>query len=227
MTKRTCIIDSCDKPYLARGWCSAHWTRWKRHGDPLGGDEPRSAQPAQCTVDGCNRKPVGHGECSYHRRVTRARQDPEWHGDLLAKRREWHTANPDKVAATRRKSRALHLDAALERARKWRAENRDRVLLNNWRRRRREHGLPENVVETIHPDVIFDRDGGICQLCLGPVDPDVQWPEPESPTVDHTIPACDIDSEHSYANTVLAHWGCNRDKSWVRSNGGHSLEGGA
>jgi hypothetical protein len=23
-----------------RGWCSAHYTRWKRHGDPLGGRVP-------------------------------------------------------------------------------------------------------------------------------------------------------------------------------------------
>lgn len=39
--KKTCSIDGCDKPFLARGWCSGHWTRWKRHGDPLGGGMPR------------------------------------------------------------------------------------------------------------------------------------------------------------------------------------------
>lgn len=25
----------CDQPALARGWCSLHWQRWDRHGDPL------------------------------------------------------------------------------------------------------------------------------------------------------------------------------------------------
>lgn len=30
-----CSIDGCDKPYQARGWCLKHYTRWKRHGDPL------------------------------------------------------------------------------------------------------------------------------------------------------------------------------------------------
>lgn len=35
--KRLCSIPNCNKPMLARGWCSAHWTRWQRHGDPLSG----------------------------------------------------------------------------------------------------------------------------------------------------------------------------------------------
>lgn len=32
--KRICSIEGCDKPRLARGWCSRHWQRWKAHGDP-------------------------------------------------------------------------------------------------------------------------------------------------------------------------------------------------
>lgn len=28
---RTCTVEECDKPYLARGMCNAHWLRWKRH----------------------------------------------------------------------------------------------------------------------------------------------------------------------------------------------------
>lgn len=39
--KARCSIDGCDKPMLARGWCSKHWTRWQRHGDPLGGGTPK------------------------------------------------------------------------------------------------------------------------------------------------------------------------------------------
>lgn len=30
-----CEIDGCHKPVVARGWCEAHYTRWKRHGNPL------------------------------------------------------------------------------------------------------------------------------------------------------------------------------------------------
>lgn len=35
MAKRTCSIDGCEKPHLARGWCSMHYERWKHHGDPM------------------------------------------------------------------------------------------------------------------------------------------------------------------------------------------------
>jgi hypothetical protein len=33
--KPTCSIDGCEKPVLAREWCSMHYCRWKRNGDPL------------------------------------------------------------------------------------------------------------------------------------------------------------------------------------------------
>lgn len=32
-----CSIEGCPNPVRARGWCAAHWGRWSRHGDPLGG----------------------------------------------------------------------------------------------------------------------------------------------------------------------------------------------
>jgi hypothetical protein len=35
MTKVTCSINGCEKPFVARGWCSLHWKRWRKHGDPL------------------------------------------------------------------------------------------------------------------------------------------------------------------------------------------------
>jgi HNH endonuclease len=31
----TCSISDCGKPVLGRGWCSKHYDRWLRHGDPL------------------------------------------------------------------------------------------------------------------------------------------------------------------------------------------------
>lgn len=33
--KPACSIPDCGKPSIARGWCSRHYTRWHRHGDPL------------------------------------------------------------------------------------------------------------------------------------------------------------------------------------------------
>lgn len=32
-----CSVDGCSKPHKSRGWCNAHYLRWLKHGDPLGG----------------------------------------------------------------------------------------------------------------------------------------------------------------------------------------------
>lgn len=33
--RQACQIDECAKPVAHRGWCSAHYKAWLRHGDPL------------------------------------------------------------------------------------------------------------------------------------------------------------------------------------------------
>lgn len=38
LSERQCSIDDCSKPIVnIRGWCSAHYQRWRAHGDPLKG----------------------------------------------------------------------------------------------------------------------------------------------------------------------------------------------
>jgi hypothetical protein len=36
----SCSIEGCEKKTHIRGWCQAHYCRWKRHGDPLAGGTP-------------------------------------------------------------------------------------------------------------------------------------------------------------------------------------------
>lgn len=35
MAQGTCSIEGCERGHLARGWCSVHYRRWRKHGDPL------------------------------------------------------------------------------------------------------------------------------------------------------------------------------------------------
>lgn len=32
---KNCKIDNCSSPVKGRGWCTKHYLRWWRHGDPL------------------------------------------------------------------------------------------------------------------------------------------------------------------------------------------------
>jgi hypothetical protein len=34
---KICSIAGCDKKTVGRGWCRAHYHRWRRYGDPVGG----------------------------------------------------------------------------------------------------------------------------------------------------------------------------------------------
>lgn len=38
-----CSISECGRPHYAHGWCKAHYYRWRKHGDPLGGGAPRGS----------------------------------------------------------------------------------------------------------------------------------------------------------------------------------------
>lgn len=57
MSDRTCVIDGCDRPFLARGWCKKHYRAWQAHGDPLGShfgsNEERFMQRVEKRSNGC------------------------------------------------------------------------------------------------------------------------------------------------------------------------------
>lgn len=33
----TCSVSGCDRPIDRRGWCTSHYQRWRKHGDPTAG----------------------------------------------------------------------------------------------------------------------------------------------------------------------------------------------
>lgn len=100
--------------------------------------------------------------------------------------RVWLAENPDRLAGYRAKDYAAHRDGYVARAANRRAVKRDAF------------------VETVDRDVVYERDGGICQLCDEAIG-EAKW------HVDHVRPLSK-GGEHSYANVQLAHARCNLTK---------------
>jgi hypothetical protein len=74
---RTCKIDGCGGARRARGWCSIHYCRWQRHGDPLSPIREYIAG-TPCSIDGCEGVQIARGWCARHYARWRAHGDPLW-----------------------------------------------------------------------------------------------------------------------------------------------------
>lgn len=93
MAKRTCSIEGCERPSIARGWCGMHYLRWRAHGDqferspgPLtseftirvpDGEAPRTlARLMDLETDDCvlwplaRSRPDGYGRIRFEGRTT-------------------------------------------------------------------------------------------------------------------------------------------------------------
>lgn len=79
--------------------------------------------------------------------------------------------------------------------------------LKDARRRQRKFGLTP-VGEPLDREVVFARDGWVCQLCFEPVDASLAYTHMESKSLDHRVPISK-GGAHTYENTQLAHLRCN------------------
>lgn len=72
-----CSVDGCKEPYLAKGFCSTHYYRWRKYGDPLVGGQRVSARTGKiCLVDGCESGTWCHGYCMKHYQRWKQHGDP-------------------------------------------------------------------------------------------------------------------------------------------------------
>lgn len=70
---KICSVEGCEKTAIARGWCSMHWTRWSKTGDPGPAASQRPPQGDVCSVDGCERATHARNVCHDHYREQRRR----------------------------------------------------------------------------------------------------------------------------------------------------------
>jgi len=82
--------------------------------------------------------------------------------------------------------------------------HRARGHVGNASRRLRVPDLPMPITRI----EVYERDKWKCQLCFKPVNPDLQYPDPRSPSLDHVIPLS-RGGRHDSTNLQLAHLQCN------------------
>lgn len=123
-----------------------------------------------------------------------------------AYKRKWYEAHKPEMDAASRAWRETHPDERRAVSRRYAAAHREtvRVVLQAYRARKRR-----NYVEPVNLDEIYERDGGICQICRLAVSRKLS-------SMDHIIPLVD-GGAHARWNVQLTHLRCNlrRNRGYI------------
>lgn len=73
---RTCTVEGCTEPRSSRGYCTVHYARWRKTGNPGPPERIGNRRSKPCTVEGCERPHRGKGFCGLHYTRWRNTGDP-------------------------------------------------------------------------------------------------------------------------------------------------------
>lgn len=155
-----------------------------------------------CTapMDNPRRKQCGKPEC---KRAFDVERNREWHHAYRAMHGQWcRPANYAEQQREYNRQRRQELGH-------WRQLYPERAALTDARRRMRLEQA--RTAEVFAPVDVHTRDNWTCRLCWLPIDPEVAWPDPMSPSVDHIVPLS-RGGAHALSNVQSAHLGCNSRK---------------
>lgn len=83
MSATGCAVDGCDRTKIfARGWCAAHWSRWRRTGS-TGAPEVWDRKPQPCMIEGCSKSRKMQGYCLNHGRHIAKGGHPDFVGPIV------------------------------------------------------------------------------------------------------------------------------------------------
>lgn len=139
-----------------------------------------------------------------HRREYAREYDRANAEQRAAAKRAWWKENQERLAERLRTDPILREQRRLTLAR-YRERNRGVVTERQRQRRVDRLGL---TIEQVDLDALWT---GSCGLCDGQIDPDIQWPDPFSKSIDHIIPLIHGGTHESH-NLQWAHLRCNISK---------------
>lgn len=212
MAAASCAVAGCSAPVRARGWCTSHYNRWHRYGDPVAGPATVAAC-LSCAGDLPGQGATGP-RSSYCSRECRDRASYERRrNQISAERRE-------RIRLARQAKICPGCGDAfvpqLSRAQLYCCEPCARRV-HNASRRARTKGAPDG--DRLHWRILAAEDGPACHICSFDTDPtDLEvLPSgarrygPGYPTMDHVV-ALAVGGRHERANVRLAHLYCNTAK---------------
>lgn len=198
---RTCEFD--DRAEWAIGLCWKHYSLWHRAGYVIGPPKPRGrpAKPETCKRCGGTFKRRKSPDTERQRTLCRT---CIWIRECRKCSQEFDAAGTNYFYCE-----ACRFDDFADYWQYWADNNPEQVTENAARRRARKRN--NGRVERFWRKTIYQRDNWTCGICGHPVDPDLEWPNPESASLDHIVPLSQ-GGEHTRANTRLAHLHCNTSR---------------
>lgn len=73
----SCSVEDCSRSAVSRGFCTLHYRRWTKHGDPMK-VSPSRWHPVdkRCSIENCNKQRWARGWCTMHYKRWRLLGDP-------------------------------------------------------------------------------------------------------------------------------------------------------
>lgn len=212
MPNSTCSIAECPKAPQTRGWCGAHYSRWKRYGDPTMGGPAIADKPRVCIADDCAAAVRAWGWCRAHYRLWKAHGKPEYMAPKPPRMCSIEGC-PNKhrtggYCSSHNEYKKRHGTATPQPrpcslcGTEFESVQSKQLMCSPCARYR------QNTSHGVNPITLAKRDGNGCGLCGDLVDMSLSWPNPASPSVDHVIP-WSLGGTHDLSNLQLAHLSCN------------------
>ncbi len=140
---------------------------------------------------------------------------------ISQQKKDWYLLHREEQLKKMRLNYEVKKDDYISRAKDWSIKNPEKrsIIRNNWRVKNKEHC---NMLGKLYRErkksngifygrskqALYDKFGGICQICSKVIDLYIRYPDSESLSIDHIIPVSKggmtIES-----NLQIAHFGCN------------------